>query len=40
MRISVVVASHNEGELLWKTVRSCLEAVEGLDAEVLVADDA
>ena len=40
MRASVVLASHNEGELLWKTVRSCLDTTEGLDCEVIVADDA
>ena len=40
MRASVVIASHNEGELLWKTVRSCLDTTEGLDCEVIVADDA
>ena len=40
MRASIAIASHNEGDLLWKTVRSCLETTEGLDIEVVVADDA
>jgi GT2 family glycosyltransferase len=40
MRASIVIASHNEGELLWKTVRSCLETTADLDCEVVVADDA
>ena len=40
MRASIAIASHNEGDLLWKTVRSCLETTEGLDVEVVVADDA
>ena len=40
MRTSVVIASHNEGDLLWRTVGSCLETTSELDCEVVVADDA
>ena len=40
MRASLVIASHNEGDLLWQTVRSCVETLDGLDAEIVVADDA
>jgi GT2 family glycosyltransferase len=40
MRASLVVASHNEGDLLWKTVKSCVETMDGLDCEIVVADDA
>lgn len=40
MRVSVVVASHNEGELLAKTIRSCIETTDDLDREIIVADDA
>ncbi|MBN1444063.1 MAG: glycosyltransferase [Planctomycetes bacterium] len=40
MRASVVIAAHNEGDLLWKTVRSTVETARGLDCEILVADDA
>ncbi len=40
MRASMVIPAHNEGDFLWKTVRSCLETTEGLDADLVVADDA
>ncbi len=40
MRASLVIASHNEGELLHKTVQSCIETIEDLDCEIVVADDA
>ncbi len=40
MRASIAIAAHNEGPRLWKTVRSCLETLEDLDAEVVVVDDA
>jgi GT2 family glycosyltransferase len=40
MRASIVIASHNEGDLLWRTVRSCHESIRDLDYEVVVADDA
>src|SRR5262245_14644132 len=40
MRATVVIASLNEGDNLWRTVGSCLETTAGLDCELLVADDA
>lgn len=40
MRTSLLIAAHNEGDRLWKTVSSCLEATRELDVEVVVADDA
>jgi GT2 family glycosyltransferase len=40
MRASVVIASCNEGDLLRRTVASCLDTVGDLDCEVVVADDA
>jgi GT2 family glycosyltransferase len=40
MRVSIVIASHNEGDLLRKTVASCLDTTEGLDYEIVIADDA
>jgi glycosyltransferase involved in cell wall biosynthesis len=40
MRASIVIASHNEGDLLWRTIRSCQESIRDLDYEVVVADDA
>jgi GT2 family glycosyltransferase len=36
---TIVIASLNEGECLWKTVQSCAETTAGLDYEILVADD-
>ncbi len=39
MRATLVVSSLNEGDRLWKTVRSCLETTKRLDCELLVADD-
>jgi GT2 family glycosyltransferase len=40
MRTSIIVASHNEGEGLQKTVKSCIETAYGLDYEIIVVDDA
>lgn len=40
MRASIIIASHREGERLWKTVESCVETCIGLDHEIVVADDA
>ena len=40
MRLSIIVAAHNEGEALAKTVRSCVDTCTGLDHEIVVADDA
>lgn len=39
MRASIVIASFNEGDRLWKTARSVLATTRGLDCEVVVADD-
>ena len=40
MRLSIVIAAHNEGESLLKTVASCIESAGSIDHEILVADDA
>jgi len=40
MRASIIIAAHNEGAALWQTVRSCLETCDGLDYEIVIADDA
>ena len=40
MRASLIIASHNEGDLLSKTVQSCLDTMEDLHCEIVVADDA
>lgn len=40
MRFSLVIAAHNEGAALWKTVASCIETCSGLDYEIVVVDDA
>jgi len=40
MRTSIIIAAHNEGESLWKTVQSCVETCAGLDYEIVIADDA
>ncbi|HVA47139.1 MAG TPA: glycosyltransferase [Pirellulales bacterium] len=40
MRASIVVASHQEGERLWRTIESCVETTIGLEREIVVADDA
>jgi GT2 family glycosyltransferase len=40
MRTSIIIAAHNEGESLWKTVQSCIETCAGLDYEIVIADDA
>jgi GT2 family glycosyltransferase len=40
MRASLIIASHNEGEALAKTIESCIETCANLDYEILVADDA
>lgn len=40
IRSSLIIAAHNEGDLLWRTVESCIETTGGLDAEIVVADDA
>ncbi len=40
MRVSIIIASYNEGEALSKTIESCVETCVDLDYEILVADDA
>jgi glycosyltransferase involved in cell wall biosynthesis len=40
MRTSIVIAAHNEGPALAKTIRSCVETCGPLDYEIVVADDA
>ncbi len=40
MRASILIAAHNEGELLARTVGSCVETAAGLGVEIVVADDA
>lgn len=40
MRPSIIVATHNDGDLLGKTLASCIEAGLGPDSEIIVADDA
>ncbi len=39
MEISVVIASHNEGPSLVRTIESCVESSVGADYEIVVADD-
>jgi glycosyltransferase involved in cell wall biosynthesis len=39
MEASVIIASHNEGDLLSQTIASCVEACSDLDYEIVVADD-
>lgn len=40
MRASIIIASHNEGAALGKTIESCIETCVDLDFELVVADDA
>lgn len=40
MCASIIIASHQEGDLLYKTVDSCVETCAGLDCEIIVSDDA
>jgi glycosyltransferase involved in cell wall biosynthesis len=40
MRASVLVAAHNEGDALWKTIRACVETTIDLSYDIVVADDA
>lgn len=40
MRASILIAAHNEGELLWKTVAACQPAAKSLCAEIVIVDDA
>jgi hypothetical protein len=38
VRASLIVTAFNEGSLLAKTVETCVEAIDGLDCELVVAD--
>lgn len=40
MRASIVIAAHQEGHLLGKTVESCLRVTSDIEREIIVADDA
>ncbi len=40
MKVSVLIAAHNEGKSLSRTIASALYALQGIDAELIVADDA
>ncbi len=40
MRLSVIIAAHNEGLALAKTLGSVVETCSGLDHEIVLADDA
>jgi glycosyltransferase involved in cell wall biosynthesis len=40
MKTSIIIAAHNEGENLVKTVGTCVETCGRLDHEIIVADDA
>jgi glycosyltransferase involved in cell wall biosynthesis len=40
MKLTIVIAAHNEDFRLWKTVESCIQSCFGLDYELLVVDDA
>ena len=39
VRASIIIAAHNEGKSLWKTIRSCVESIGKLDYEIVIADD-
>lgn len=39
-RLSIVIAAHNEGKLLAKTIASCRGTIRDLEYEIIVADDA
>lgn len=40
MRASIIIASYNEGDLLAKTIESCIETSAGLQYEIILSDDA
>src|SRR5438477_11484688 len=40
MLTSIIIASHNEGEALIKTIDSCIETCLNINHEIVVADDA
>jgi GT2 family glycosyltransferase len=39
MRATIIVASLNEGDCLWRTLQSCVASDPGPDCEILVVDD-
>jgi len=39
MRASIIVASHNEGPSLVRTLDSCVQDAAGMDVEIVVVDD-
>lgn len=39
MELSIVLAAYNEGELLERTVQTCLEVYDNADFEIVIADD-
>ena len=39
MRTSVIIAGHNEGSGLWRTIESCLDAGHEADYELVIVDD-
>lgn len=39
MRASILLAAHNEGDLLWRTIASCQAAAQNIPAEIVVVDD-
>lgn len=40
VRCSLIIAGHNEGDRLWRTVQSCVETCSNLDYEIVISDDA
>src|SRR4051794_4413722 len=40
MRMSIVIATHNDGRALLQTVQSCIESSAKRDYEIIIADDA
>ncbi len=40
MRISIIIAAHNEGEALGKTIETCIATCSRLDHEIIIVDDA
>jgi glycosyltransferase involved in cell wall biosynthesis len=40
MRTSIIISNHNDGDLVRKTIESCIESSGNLDFEIILADDA
>jgi N-acetylglucosaminyl-diphospho-decaprenol L-rhamnosyltransferase len=40
IKVSFIIAAHNEGDNLTKTLASLVESINDLDYEIVVADDA